>query len=73
MEPMLADIGRRTERLPKEHLVDGGYMKLDSIEKAAADGVVVFAPIQDPRRKDIDATKAKQNDGPGLAAWRKRM
>lgn len=73
MEPMLADIGRRTERLPKEHLVDGGYMKLDSIEKAAAHKVVVFAPIQDPRRKDIDATKAKKNDGPGLAAWRKRM
>jgi hypothetical protein len=73
MEPMLADIGRRTEQLPKEYLVDGGYTKLESIEKAAACGVTVFSPIQDPRRKDIDATKAKKNDGPGVAAWRQRM
>ena len=73
MEPMLADIGRRTEQLPKEYLVDGGYTKLESIEKAAARGVTVYSPIQDPRRKDIDATKAKKNDGPGVAAWRQRM
>lgn len=73
IEPMLADIGRRTEQLPKEYLVDGGYTKLDSIERAAAHGVKVFAPPQGPRRKDVDATKAKKNDGPGVAAWRKRM
>jgi len=30
MEPMLAEIGRRTEQLPKEYLVDGGFVKLES-------------------------------------------
>jgi transposase len=73
MEPMLAEIGRRTEQLPKEYLVDGGFVKLESIEKAAACGVKVYAPTHDPRRKDIDATKPKKNDGPGVAAWRQRM
>jgi len=73
MEPMLAEIGRRTEQLPKEYLVDGGFVKLESIEKAAACGVKVFSPIQEARRKDIDATKPKKNDGPGVAAWRQRM
>lgn len=73
VEPMLEEIGRRTERLPKEHLVDGGYMKLESIERAAQAGVEVFAPLQQPRRPDIDPTKPKANDAPGVAAWRKRM
>ena len=73
MEPMLADIGRRTEQLPKECLVDSGYTNLDSLEKAAACGVMVFPPIQAARRTDIDATRAKKNDGPGVAPWRHRM
>lgn len=73
MVPMLEEIGRRTEQLPKEYLVDGGYVKLESIERAAASGVKVFCPIPESRGKDIDATKRKKNDGPGVAAWRKRM
>lgn len=73
MEPMLADIGRRTEQLPKEYLMDGVFVKLESIEKAATCGVKVFSPSQESRRKDIDATKPKKNDGPGVAAWRQRM
>lgn len=73
VEPMLAEIGRRTEQLPKELLVDGGYAKLDSIEGAAQVGIAVFAPPQQKRRADVDPTKPKENDGPGVATWRKRM
>lgn len=73
LEPMLAEIGRRTEHLPQEHLVDGGYVKLESIERAAECGVKIYAPAQAARRKDIDATKAKKDDGPGVVAWRRRM
>lgn len=73
MEPMLEEIGRRTEQLPKEHLVDGGYSKLESIEKAEACGVKVYTPIQEPRRAGVDRTKQKKNDGPGVTAWRRRM
>lgn len=73
VEPMLEEIGRRTEKLPEELLVDGGYAKLGSIERAAQAGVTVFAPPQQPRRADVDPTKPKENDGPGVAAWRRRM
>jgi transposase len=73
LEPMLEEIGRRTEQLPKEHLVDGGYVKLGAIERAAECGVMVYAPTQQARRTDIDPSKPKTNDGPGVAAWRRRM
>lgn len=73
LEPMLAEIGRRTGDLPREHLVDGGYVRLASIEKAAECGVEIYAPLPESRRNDIDASKAKKDDGPGVARWRRRM
>lgn len=73
MTPMLEDIEQRTGRKPKELLVDGGYVNLEQIEQAGADGVKVFAPPQQPRNKAIDPTKPKDDDGPHVAAWRKRM
>jgi transposase len=73
VEPMLEEIGRRTEKLPSELLVDGGYVKLASIERAEGAGVNVFAPLQQARNPEVDPTKPKEHDGPGVAAWRKRM
>ena len=73
IEPMLEEIGRRTEKLPKELLVDGGYLKLESIERAAEAHVAVYAPLPHPHAADVDPTKPKEKDGPGVAAWRKRM
>lgn len=73
MTPMLDDIERRVGSKPKELLVDGGYVNLEQIEQAGADGVKVFAPPQQPRNKGTDATKPKEDDGPHVAAWRKRM
>lgn len=73
IEPMLAEIGRRTEKLPKELLVDGGYAKLESIEQATRAGVAVFAPPQQARNPNVDPTKPKENDSPAVASWRKRM
>lgn len=73
IEPMLEEIGRRTEKLPREYLVDGGYTKLDSIENAESHGVQVYAPLQEARREDIDPSKPKKNDGPGVRTWRRRM
>ena len=73
MEPMLEEIGRRTEQLPKELLVDGGYVKLESIDRASAAGVKVYAPPQQPRRDDVDPCKPKKTDASGVRAWRRRM
>ena len=71
--PMLEDIEQRTGRKPKELLVDGGYVNLDQIEQAGADGVKVFAPPPQARNKDIEPTEPKRDDGPHVAAWRRRM
>jgi transposase len=72
-EPMLDDIERRTGRRPVEHLVDGGFTKLDSIDKAAEEGTTVYAPVPTPRRKDIDPHAPKEGDSPSVAEWRARM
>jgi hypothetical protein len=51
---------------------DGGFTKLDDIEKVHAAGVDVFTPP--PRNKhDTDTLAPRADDGPGTAAWRKRM
>ncbi len=71
MTPMLDDIKRRYDRLPGEHLVDGGYTKLEAIEDAAGRGVTVFAPLP---KKEIDAeTWRRLKEGPGVQGWRERM
>jgi transposase len=68
-DKLAEDYGRR----PKEHLVDGGFVALAEIERLAAAGVAVFAPVPTPR----DATRERHaplpGDGPGVAAWRRRM
>ena len=56
-----------------EHLIDGGYVGLDSIERAAGDDVAVYAPVPKPKKKDQDAHAPRRGDGPGVAAWRRRM
>ena len=73
IEPMLDEVQRRTGRLPQEHLVDGGYVKLASIEAAAQQGVAVYAPAPTPRDPDRDPRQAKPHDTPGVLAWRWRM
>jgi len=71
--PMLAEIGRRTERLPQELLADGGYRCLAAIEEAEASGVQICAPLTRPRTNGKDPSKSKESDGPGVSAWRLRM
>ena len=72
IEPMLDEIERRTGALPREHLVDGGYVSLGSIEAAAERGVAVLAPPTPPRVAR-DPARPLRDDGPGVKAWRRRM
>jgi transposase len=73
MEPMLKDVEQRTGGKPNEHLVDGGFAKLDAIDKATADGVTVYAPVPTPRKEGIDPHQPKPGDSAAIAAWRQRM
>ena len=73
LAPMLDQIERRTGKLPREHLVDGGYIKLTDIENAAERNVAVLAPPQEGRATARNRTKPLPSDGPGVAKWRRRM
>jgi transposase len=74
MPPMLQDIRERHNgHVPSEHLVDGGFVKKESIEQAAQQGVTVYAPVQKPRKEGVDPHQPKPNDAPEVAAWRQRM
>ena len=73
LRPMNDRLAAAYGRRPGEHLVDGGFAKLADIEALAAAGVVVFAPVPKPRDAARDPHAPRQGDGPGVAAWRRRM
>jgi transposase len=72
MPSMLNQIERRHGRRPRRYLVDGGFNKNDDTEWAAGIGVSVYGP---PIRSkhDTDPYALRRDDGPGVAAWRRRM
>jgi transposase len=72
MPPMLKQIERRHGRKPRRYLVDGGFNKNDDTEWAAGIGVNVYGP---PIRSkhNTDPYAPRRDDGPGVAAWRRRM
>lgn len=55
-----------------EQLLDGGYVKRESIEAAQEAGVSVFAPLPATGRNGSVCIHNK-NDTPAVAAWRARM
>lgn len=71
--PMLDDIERRTGKVPEEYLVDGGFVSLDNIEAIAERGALAYAPVPEPRSKNVERYQPKPDDSPAVAAWRARM
>ena len=72
LRPMLEEIERRYQRRPKRHITDGGFNKNEDTEWAAGVGVKLYGPPARSKHKtDPYAPRAK--DGPGVAAWRRRM
>ena len=72
MPPMVTQIERRHGRKPRRYLIDGGFNKNDDIEWTAGIGVNVYGP---PIRSkhNTDPYAPRRDDGPGVAAWRRRM
>lgn len=73
LEPMVDRIEKAYGRLPGQMLVDNGFVKLDAIESLEGRGVEIIAPVQRPRSADRDPYEPLPGDGPGMAAWRRRM
>jgi transposase len=71
--PTLDEIKRRTQRTPREYLIDGGFVTLDNIQVVSERGATVYAPLPKPRNASIDPHTPKRGDTPEIAAWRRRM
>jgi transposase len=72
MRPMLDEFQRDYGRLPKRHLVDGGFNNNGDTEWAASQGVKVYGPPPKSKHR-TDPYAPRDDDGPGVAQWRRRM
>jgi hypothetical protein len=70
---MRQDIQERTGAKVREQLLDGGYVSLEGIRRAAAEGVTVYEPVPKPRKEGVDPHAPKRGDQPAVAHWRQRM
>lgn len=76
MKPMIEEIERCHAACPgarpKRLLVDGGFAKNADTEWAWGRGVAVYGPPGQTKHK-TDPYAPRPDDGPGVAAWRRRM
>jgi transposase len=73
MAPMNEALAGQYGERPRQHLVDGGFVRFADIETLARHGVETFAPVPKPRDASRDPHAPLSGDQPGIAAWRKRM
>jgi hypothetical protein len=73
MAPMNDALAGYYGKRPRQHLVDGGFVKFGDIETLAQRGVETFAPVPKPRDASGDRYAPQPNDSPAVAEWRKRM
>jgi transposase len=71
---MLRHVRRRFGRLPGEALADGSFSRAEDIEWAARsdNAVSVFMPPAHAKQGNCPY-EPRRSDGPGIAAWRRRM
>jgi hypothetical protein len=73
MRPMNDALAEDYGERPRQHLVDGGFVKFDDIEALAQHGVATFAPVPKPRDASRDRHAPHAGDPPGVTEWRRRM
>jgi transposase len=73
--PMREQVERRSGGVVKEHLVDGGYLKKESVEAAAEEGVTLYVPPKPPKDpgKNGDEFTPRPGDSEAMKALRLRM
>jgi transposase len=72
MRPMLEQVQASTGDLPKHYLADGGFANAKDIEWAHAEGIAVHCPPTQSKH-GTDPCAPRDDDGPGVLAWRQRM
>ncbi len=73
--PLRQQVEERTGGKVREHLMDGGYLRLDDIEAAHSQGVALFVPPKPARRpeKRGQELEPKAGDSAAVADWKQRM
>lgn len=73
--PMRRQVEQRTGGTVAEHLVDGGYLKKESVDAAAAAGVTLYVPPKPPKdpAKNGDEFTPRPGDSDAMKALRERM
>jgi transposase len=73
--PMRQQVEERTGGKVKEHLMDGGYLKIKDIEQAYDQGVALYVPpkpARNPQRRGQEL-EPKPQDSEAVRAWKQRM
>jgi transposase len=73
MIPMLKQMEQRYQRVPQEHLVDGGFVTSSDMEEAFKQKVRVYAPlpVEDPEKSNLH--QPYKLETPIIQAWRECM
>lgn len=74
-EPMRRQVEQRSGGKVEQHLIDGGYMRSQDIERAHARGVELFVPpkpARSPHRRGHEL-EPKPKDREAVLAWKQRM
>ena len=71
--PMRDQVETRTDEAVEDQLIDGGFVSLEAIERAAVEEVTVYAPVPKPRKAGVDRHVPKPTDSAAVAQWRQRM
>jgi len=73
LEPMFEQLERHYGKIPREVLVDGGFVALGAIDTTEAQGCRVYAPPMQPRDAERDPYRILPDDRDAVVRWRRRM
>ncbi|MBE3123434.1 MAG: IS1182 family transposase [Planctomycetes bacterium] len=74
-EPMREQVEKRTGQKVEQHLLDGGYIKTEDLERAHGQGVALFIPskpARNPARRGHEL-EPRPGDSDAVRAWKERM
>lgn len=74
-EPLRQQVERRSGGQVKQHLLDGGYMKMTDLERAQEQGVELYMPPKPARKAERRGRELeiKPGDSAAVRAWKRRM
>jgi transposase len=74
-EPMRRRIEEQTDGVVEAQMLDGGFVRLEDLDLAAAADppVTLYMPVPKPRKPGADPHQAKKTDSEAVAEWRRLM